>query len=700
MILLRRLICIVCLILALPGQAESLLEPGDRLQIDLPGEEAFSQPFSLDRERRINLPEVGGLSLAGMTLSQAESAIRTRLGKAFSSLDNLKIRLLERRLLVTVMGYVHKPGSYDLPPDGNVQLAIDAAGGLVPGAQLNNMQVRRGKEVMSFDYKRYLDSGDLSLLPPLNSLDVVFVPASPLIGNVQIDFDAATLAAGGDAGDADKAIKVFGEVNNPGAFSFKSGNSVVDLLMRAGGVTRFAGVERIRIINGNEPRLFDLKAYLDSGNSALLPELAPGATIFVPKDEEQIKRGARTVYIMGEVFKPGAYEGKEGDTFLDILANAGGPTRYAESRQIRLLRSNGRVEAFDLQGYTEGLSASLPKVQPGDAIFIPEKTDINEKSWLKVAPGRAVMVLGAVRLPGRYEWSDEMSLLDLLAHAGGPNERADIAKVQILEKQGSRANPTLFDLDHFLHQGGDLGALPKVRAGYTIMIPELPTDPSDNKSQWVRQSPQSSIYVFGQVGAPGRYAFNDQMGFLDILSAADGPTANADLRNVRIAHRDGTRARVTRLDLSRYFETGDETLLPRVVVGDSIYIPEKNRPWIDEPKEETVRVLGAIARPGRYRFTSAMTLLDLLAEAGGPTSTAYIKNIIVVNQASSAEGDQARSFDLDGFVREPDFSRLPLLRAGDTVFIPDAKSSGWAIFMDGMRDIATTLSVAVLIGSL
>ncbi|WP_227002225.1 polysaccharide biosynthesis/export family protein [Aeromonas schubertii] len=116
MILLRRLICIVCLILALPGQAESLLEPGDRLQIDLPGEEAFSQPFSLDRERRINLPEVGVLSLAGMTLSQAESAIRTRLGKAFSSLDNLKIRLLERRLLVTVMGYVHKPGSYDLPP--------------------------------------------------------------------------------------------------------------------------------------------------------------------------------------------------------------------------------------------------------------------------------------------------------------------------------------------------------------------------------------------------------------------------------------------------------------------------------------------------------------------------------------------------------------------------------------------------------
>ncbi len=146
--------------------------------------------------------------------------------------------------------------------------------------------------------------------------------------------------------------------------------------------------------------------------------------------------------------------GGRGDTFLDILANAGGPTRYAESRQIRLLRTNGAVEPIDLQAYTEGMQKNLPQIRPGDAIFVPEKTDINEKSWLKVAPGRAVMVMGAVRIPGRYEWSDEMSLLDLIAHAGGPNERADIAKVQILTSEGGMATPTIFDLDKFLHQGG------------------------------------------------------------------------------------------------------------------------------------------------------------------------------------------------------------------------------------------------------
>ncbi|MCV5735597.1 SLBB domain-containing protein, partial [Escherichia coli] len=111
---------------------------------------------------------------------------------------------------------------------------------------------------------------------------------------------------------------------------------------------------------------------------------------------------------------------------MDILANAGGPTRYAESRQIRVIKADGQVIKFDLTAHTEGLSSvAPPKVSAGDAIFVPEKTDFNEKSWLKVAPSRAVAVMGEVVRPGRIEWSDEMDLIDLLAHVGGPTRRAD-----------------------------------------------------------------------------------------------------------------------------------------------------------------------------------------------------------------------------------------------------------------------------------
>ncbi|GAJ70689.1 periplasmic protein SypC [Vibrio sp. JCM 18904] len=83
-----------------------------------------------------------------------------------------------------------------------------------------------------------------------------------------------------------------------------------------------------------------------------------------------------------------------------------------------------------------------------------------------------------------------------------------------------------------------------------------------------------------------------------------------------------------------YFETGDESILPpHVRPGDTIYIPEKNKNWLDRSKESTVRVLGEVRDPGRYVFNDNMTVLDLLAEAGGPTDNAYLEKISVVNMS-------------------------------------------------------------------
>lgn len=602
--------------------------------------------------------------------------------------------------MVTVLGYVHQPGPVDLPADATVQMALRAAGGVAVGAQLDKLQVRRGDRVREFNYKAYLDSGDPALLPVLQPLDELFVPASPLTGNVQVDFDAATLTAAGDASEEAQAIKVFGEVHRPGTFAYRDGASVIDMLMRAGGVTRYAGIEQIRVISRGKPRPFNMREYLDTGDETLLPRLDAGDTVFVPQVIEGVRAGARTVYIMGEVFKPGAYEALEGTSFLDIFANAGGPTRYAETRQIRILHADGRTEPFDLQAYTEGLTtATLPQISPGDAILVPEKTDINEKSWLKVTPNRAVRIIGSVHRPNRYEWSDEMNLMDLIAHAGGPRQDADLAHLQIITSDADGRSRTLvYDLQQHFDDAGSAPPLPPIQAGDTVLLPELPQDPNDNRSQWVMQSAERSIYVMGQVKAPGRYAFNRGLGFLDIISASQGPTGNADLRNVRVTHRDGARAWNERVNLELYFETGDETLLPRVLPEDVIFIPARDREWISISKESTVRVLGAVAAPGRYRFDDTMTVLDLLAEAGGPTADALQRKIIVINKA----GAQTHStrFDLVAFAKSGDFTALPVLRAGDMVYVPGQSQSGWNTFTRAVGDMVSVLSLVRLAGGL
>ncbi|MFS1861253.1 SLBB domain-containing protein [Vibrio lentus] len=671
------------------------VQVGDLIQVNVPGESTLNTGFQVDKRGRITLPEVGAVFVAGYNNEQLNKVVLESLATAYKDLSNASVYVKEQQIIISVQGYVKEPGEYTLALGSSVQMALYAAGGLRSGAQLDKLILKRGSDKKEFNYKRFLDSGDEANLPTLQSLDSLFVPASPLVGNIEQEFDPAKLANSGDSADSRNAIKVFGEVNAPGSFTYKENTDLVDVLMRSGGVTRYASVEQIRVISNNTPTLFNLKRYLDSGDESLLPVLRPGSTIFVPKQEEEIKSGANMVYVMGEVAAPGAFEGKRDATFMDILANAGGPTRFAESRQIRVIKADGRVIKFDLAAYTEGLpNSNPPSIKAGDAIFVPEKTDMNEKSWLKIAPDRAVNVIGEVNRPGRIEWSDEMNFMGLLAHVGGPTLRADTSKIEVVTGR----KLVVFNLDDFIRNGAPRDQMPYIRAGSIVRVHDLPQDPSDNKSQWVRQSSDASIYIFGQVNAPGRYRFTKDMHFLDILSAADGPTKDADIHNVRVTHRDKTYSQVSKLNLSLYFETGDESLLPNVTTGDTIYIPEKGKNWLDTPKEETVRVLGAINNPGRYVFNDNMTILDILAEAAGPTDNAYVEKITIVNM-SCCQG-QARTFDLVEFSKTANIYNLPVLRAGDTIYIPDRRESFMEKARVGLEDILRLTTMIVLIGAL
>lgn len=362
-----------------PARADIQINVGDVLALTVPNEEAFTAPFKVDREGNIDLPEVGIVPVAGLTVSQARIRVRTALQAAFRDLDRFNLALKEHRLPLTVLGYVKAPGLVEVPAGSTVQLAINAAGGLAQGAQLDHMQVRRTgangqQQVITFDYKHYLDTGDTRVLPVLRPLDEIFVPVSPLMGNVQVEPDAHALTSTGDAGEDRGSVRVFGEVQSSGSFAFKPATTVMDALLRAGGVTRYAAVEQIRILPPTgEPQLFNLKIYLDSGNQALNRPIVAGTTIFVPHEVEEVKSGGHVVYVMGEVAKPGAFEARPGTGFMDILANAGGPNRYADSKQIRIIRANGTVASFDLAAYADGQSKiPAPAVDPGDAIFVPE----------------------------------------------------------------------------------------------------------------------------------------------------------------------------------------------------------------------------------------------------------------------------------------------------------------------------------------
>ncbi len=196
------------------------VQVGNKIYLYLPGEVEFDEPFEVAKDGTITLPELGKIKVTGAELAEIEQQLRAALSEVYVAMDDFYVEIRSRDIFINVMGYVNDPSQVSIPRDGNIQMVIARAGGLKPGAQLDRLQIRRGNDVIEFNYKAYLDSGNIDLLPQLQSADTVFVPVSPLLGNVQIDFDAQTLSASGDASD-NSAITLLGEVHNPGSFSFK-----------------------------------------------------------------------------------------------------------------------------------------------------------------------------------------------------------------------------------------------------------------------------------------------------------------------------------------------------------------------------------------------------------------------------------------------------------------------------------------------
>jgi protein involved in polysaccharide export with SLBB domain len=120
----------------------AVLRSGDIVLVMLPGEPALNKEFQIDNLGQILLPEVGGVTIAGMTVTAAAAVVRVQLARAYRELDRLRLTIKERRLIVQVLGYVKTPGTVNLPGDATVQTAITAAGGLAQGAQLDRRSRR------------------------------------------------------------------------------------------------------------------------------------------------------------------------------------------------------------------------------------------------------------------------------------------------------------------------------------------------------------------------------------------------------------------------------------------------------------------------------------------------------------------------------------------------------------------------------
>ncbi|MFI5335771.1 MAG: polysaccharide biosynthesis/export family protein [Opitutales bacterium] len=87
----------------------------------------------------------------------------------------------------------------------------------------------------------------------------------------------------------------------------------------------------------------------------------------------------RTVQVIGAVNQPGSitFPPEQKMSLVEAISRAGGPSRIANLRQVRITRTNaeGKTDNFtvNLDGLTKGDSSQSLQLQKGDVIYIPER---------------------------------------------------------------------------------------------------------------------------------------------------------------------------------------------------------------------------------------------------------------------------------------------------------------------------------------
>jgi polysaccharide export outer membrane protein len=139
-----------------------------------------------------------------------------------------------------------------------------------------------------------------------------------------------------------------------------------------------------------------------------------------------------------------------------------------------------------------------------------------------------VSVLGEVRTPGRFAVDSTMTILDLLAQAGGTTERSGNVMFLIRANGTETAERRAIDLRGLQSQQYSLQLL-TLRGGDSIFVP-----------------PAEQFYVYGEVNAPNMYRLEPEMTVLQAITRGGGLTKFSSGTRVEIKRRDDTGQLVTR----------------------------------------------------------------------------------------------------------------------------------------------------------
>ncbi len=460
-----------------------LVGPGDSLRVYIWGDPVdygavlSTYDVEVDPDGSIFLKPIGRVSVFGRTLSEIDGILHVKFSIKYKNINIETTPLKLREFSVYVTGFVKKPGAVNV---SNLWSAIDLlaySGGVLFEGSLRDIRIIRNGKTLPVDlYDLFINGtadpinakvveGDILYVPPIGRTAAAvgdvkrpgiyelledetvsdlmkfaggagFAGSQPAIkllrrsgavstvleGEVEdktfindeiMDGDIMILQSGMSA--VDNMIQVRGPVKNPGLYTVTTVPTLGDILLQVGilpGTDTDTGIiTRIETDKPEERIIFSPREVLL--NNIMIP-LKPNDVI------DFFKRGdlyAETPLLL-------TVNGKEsmnipyikGITLLDVL-NQAENLQKPEEMEARIIRDDKIVDHVILRNILilGDLSKNL-EMKAGDKIALVPLIESN------IIQG--IQVLGQVSIPGMYQFSDGLTLFDILSAAGGYTEKA------------------------------------------------------------------------------------------------------------------------------------------------------------------------------------------------------------------------------------------------------------------------------------
>lgn len=608
----------------MPVPSDYVIGVGDVVEVRLFGKENKILQLRVERNGVITLPEIGPVTVLGMSFEAMSSMVLERIAKQKIGVEATVSMGALRSIQVFLSGDVGQPGAYTVDGLTTLPHVLLVGGGVRPTGSLRRVEIQRhGRVVAKVDLYDYLLKGRGKADVRLQSGDTVFVPP---VG---------------------RQVAVGGDVLKPAIYELLNEKSAEETLNLAGGMlpSAFPAKTKLdRLLKNGSRETF----WLPTQEKRAL-QVMDGDSILVPS---ALGRADRGVTLVGHVPNAGAsIQWKEGLHVAQLLGSA----QDLLADYFRLVGVIERTEettgaksflAFNLH---EVLSkGKVVPLMPEDKVIVLKQEDVEFLSSVSVQnvlfgklptpQGGALVNSGRDKLVFGAQANQASRVTKSAIDSAANTNESSKAELQPLESamftmdQGyPRADQVVARTEHRFCNGllyladivgqegafrfrGAVAASAAEGEGVKLSRNQACTKIYDQFPGLLAFLLENVAVVRGEVLNPGLVPVAPSVTVEMAISARGGVTRSADAKGVELTTFIQETGRTERKVLG-------ESLKQKTELDPGAAILVRKR--ATDQDAGLVKLGGEVLYPGTYSIRKGERLSELMARAGGLTQFAY-----------------------------------------------------------------------------